>query len=84
MAKLTINRPESHNAFRPRTVQELRAALALAQDDTAVGVIILTGLPRAPRAPPTPAHAALSAGRRGQGRGRTRSAQAGTRACAGR
>jgi naphthoate synthase len=43
VAKLTINRPEVHNAFTPKTVQELRDALQHARDDNDVGVIILTG-----------------------------------------
>ena len=43
IAKLTINRPEVRNAFTPRTVEELRRALADARDDAAIGVIILTG-----------------------------------------
>ena len=43
IAKITINRPEVHNAFRPLTVQELRAAMMLAQEDIAIGVIILCG-----------------------------------------
>ena len=43
VAKLTINRPEVHNAFTPLTVQELRTALQIARDDQEVGVIILTG-----------------------------------------
>ena len=43
VAKLTINRPEVHNAFTPQTVQELRDALQHARDDESVGVIILTG-----------------------------------------
>ncbi len=43
MAKITINRPEVRNAFRPQTVAELSAAFRLAQDDAAVGVVILTG-----------------------------------------
>ncbi|TVR39489.1 MAG: 1,4-dihydroxy-2-naphthoyl-CoA synthase [Planctomycetota bacterium] len=43
VARLTINRPEVHNAFTPRTVQELRQALQIARDDGEVGVIILTG-----------------------------------------
>ena len=43
IAKITINRPEVRNAFRPLTVQEMQDALGLARDDTAVGVIILTG-----------------------------------------
>ncbi len=43
VAKLTINRPEVHNAFTPKTVQELREALQHARDDLKVGVVILTG-----------------------------------------
>jgi naphthoate synthase len=43
IAKITINRPEVRNAFRPQTLFELREAFALAQDDPAVGVVVLTG-----------------------------------------
>jgi len=43
IAKITINRPEVRNAFRPETVMELSAAFERARDDTSVGVIILTG-----------------------------------------
>jgi len=43
MAKITINRPERRNAFRPKTVHEMRHALNAARDDLEVGVIILTG-----------------------------------------
>ena len=43
IAKITIDRPEVRNAFRPRTVVELSKAFARAQDDPEVGVIILTG-----------------------------------------
>ncbi len=43
MAKVTINRPEVRNAFRPQTVTELSTAFHLAQDDPDVGVVILTG-----------------------------------------
>lgn len=43
IAKITINRPEVRNAFRPRTVQEMSAALHDARDDEKIGVIILTG-----------------------------------------
>ncbi|KAG5192737.1 putative naphthoate synthase [Tribonema minus] len=42
-ARIAINRPEVHNAFRPITVNELRKAMDLAQDDPTVGAIILTG-----------------------------------------
>lgn len=43
MAKVTINRPEVRNAFRPQTIVELSAAFELARDDPEVGVVILTG-----------------------------------------
>ena len=43
LAKITINRPEVRNAFRPQTVAELSRAFRRAQDDPAVGVVILTG-----------------------------------------
>jgi naphthoate synthase len=43
MAKITICRPEVRNAFRPRTLFELRDAFDIARDDPEVGVIILTG-----------------------------------------
>jgi len=43
IAKITINRPEIHNAFRPQTVIELMQAFSLARDNEDVGVIILTG-----------------------------------------
>ncbi|MDK2820229.1 MAG: naphthoate synthase [Clostridia bacterium] len=43
IAKITINRPEVRNAFRPKTVQELIDAFTCARDDADIGVIILTG-----------------------------------------
>jgi naphthoate synthase len=43
MAKITINRPEVRNAFRPQTIIELKAAFDLARDNSEVGVIIFTG-----------------------------------------
>ncbi len=43
IAKITINRPEVRNAFRPETLAELQDAFALARDDESVGVIIFTG-----------------------------------------
>jgi naphthoate synthase len=46
IAKITINRPQVRNAFRPETVQELSAAFADARDDPDIGVIILTGAGR--------------------------------------
>lgn len=43
IAKITINRPQVHNAFRPKTVTELGQAFRRAHLDPAIGVIILTG-----------------------------------------
>ena len=43
IAKITINRPEVRNAFRPQTVTEMSRAFADARDDAEVGVVILTG-----------------------------------------
>ena len=43
IAKITINRPEVRNAFRPQTLFQLSEAFNRAQDDPEVGVIILTG-----------------------------------------
>lgn len=43
IAKITIDRPEKRNAFRPQTVIELSQAMDLARDNGEVGVIILTG-----------------------------------------
>ncbi len=43
IAKITINRPEVRNAFRPLTVREMLKAFELAREDQEVGVIILTG-----------------------------------------
>ncbi|MEY3108839.1 MAG: hypothetical protein RL730_1190 [Actinomycetota bacterium] len=43
MAKITINRPEVRNAFRPETLAELQQAFNFARDDDSVGVIIFTG-----------------------------------------
>lgn len=43
IAKITINRPEVRNAFRPQTLFELRDAFELARDDATVGVILFTG-----------------------------------------
>ena len=43
IAKITIDRPEVRNAFRPQTVIEMADALDRAREDTDVGVIILTG-----------------------------------------
>ena len=43
IAKVTINRPEVRNAFRPETLVELQRAFADARDDESIGVVILTG-----------------------------------------
>jgi naphthoate synthase len=43
IAKITIARPEVHNAFRPQTVAELIRAFDLARDDGTIGAVILTG-----------------------------------------
>ena len=43
IAKITINRPEVRNAFRPQTVHDLKDAFELAREGASVGVIILTG-----------------------------------------
>lgn len=43
IAKITINRPEVRNAFRPETTQELMDAFADARDNSAVGVVLFTG-----------------------------------------
>lgn len=43
IAKITINRPEVRNAFRPQTLFELQAAFTDAREDSKVGVVILTG-----------------------------------------
>ena len=40
IAKITINRPEVRNAFRPKTVIELIDAFTIARDDAEIGVII--------------------------------------------
>jgi naphthoate synthase len=43
IAKITINRPEVRNAFRPQTIVEISDALERAREDTSTGVIVLTG-----------------------------------------
>jgi naphthoate synthase len=43
IAKITIDRPEVRNAFRPETLIEISSALERAREDTDVGVIVLTG-----------------------------------------
>ncbi len=44
IARIAINRPEVHNAFRPETLEEIMRALRHARLDPAVGVVILTGM----------------------------------------
>lgn len=43
IGKITINRPESRNAFRPQTVLELQEAFHIVREDSSIGVIILCG-----------------------------------------
>lgn len=43
IAKITIDRPEVRNAFRPLTTRELIQAFEVARDDPSIGVIVLTG-----------------------------------------
>lgn len=43
IAKVTINRPEVRNAFRPETIQELQDAFNICRDHEEIGVVILTG-----------------------------------------
>lgn len=43
IAKVTINRPEVRNAFRPQTVIEMKQAFEMAREDPEIGVVILTG-----------------------------------------
>src|SRR5882757_4513893 len=43
MARITINRPDKRNAFRPQTVAEMHEALLDAREDQTIGVVFLTG-----------------------------------------
>ena len=43
IAKITIDRPEVRNAFRPETVRELIDAFARVRDDASIGCVLLTG-----------------------------------------
>lgn len=43
IGKITINRPDVRNAFRPETIMELIDAFARARDDPQIGVVLLTG-----------------------------------------
>ncbi len=44
MARIAINRPHRHNAFRPETLDEIMLALQFARQDPEIGVVILTGV----------------------------------------
>lgn len=43
IAKITINRPQVRNAFRPQTVEEMKRAFEDARVDAEIGVVVLTG-----------------------------------------
>jgi naphthoate synthase len=43
IGKITINRPEVHNAFRPQTLNEMIEAFNICREDPEIGVVILTG-----------------------------------------
>lgn len=43
IAKVTINRPEKRNAFRPETVSQMQEAFNDAREDQSIGVVLLTG-----------------------------------------
>jgi len=43
IAKITINRPEVRNAFRPETTSEISSALIICREDPQIGVVVLTG-----------------------------------------
>lgn len=43
IAKITINRPEVRNAFRPQTVKEMKDAFEICREEPGIGVVILTG-----------------------------------------
>lgn len=43
IAKITINRPQVRNAFRPETVIEMQQAFDICRNDSSIGVVILTG-----------------------------------------
>ena len=43
IAKVTINRPEKRNAFRPETVSQMFDAFCDAREDPTIGVVLLTG-----------------------------------------
>ena len=62
IAKITINRPEVRNAFRPTTLFELSHAFDAARDDPGIGVIILTGPARRRSAPAATRRSAATTG----------------------
>ena len=43
IAKITINRPQVYNAFRPKTNEEMLDAMAICRERADIGVIVLTG-----------------------------------------
>lgn len=43
VGKVTINRPQVRNAFRPETIQEMQEAFEICRNDPSIGVVILTG-----------------------------------------
>ena len=43
IAKITINRPEVYNAFRPKTNFEILDALEICKEDSSIDVVVLTG-----------------------------------------
>ena len=43
IARISLNRPEKRNAFRPETVQELCDAFARVREDPGIGVVLFTG-----------------------------------------
>ena len=44
IAKITINRPEVYNAFRPQTNMDMLDAVSIAREDPSIGVVVLTGI----------------------------------------
>ena len=51
IAKITICRPEVHNAFRPQTIIEISEALDVAREDERIGVIVLSQYDERPGRP---------------------------------
>lgn len=43
IAKVSMNRPEVHNAFRPETVEEMIDAFHICRNDPSIGIVVLTG-----------------------------------------